>query len=777
MYVSSMAAIMATEGKAMYGPGFSSSDTTMGYETGTIKEGSAIENQMSGYLNGESASLPKVTSLLEEQVMIHQIHYDGSSSYINGKHEGRAELNDTAAFQSDYVTNTEPTAKTDSENQNTRHIPGYQQVSENVTENINLQQGVLSEYPRKLGSNNWNFTVPVGVNSKQDSNPDLPQADTTNIIISTQASTQMETATATYQGIIPTRPNNTHQTDVKPKNLESFESSTDHEAANTEGPLAGPSYEEDALNEAFEKAWSYAEYFLSSGDLQVGQKATDLMQQYVEDRRRRVWHMQFIPSDNSSVNDELLSYGPSLSVRARQLNEVENTLHKLQEIYRLATIVKNTEIRLRNYTETNNNSADLSILQEVQKYLEDLEISIRDLEDKCQDYFVFPWNCSSQLVVDREYLRATNESIHERCFLSHKKKELEQLFEYYIYPGFYFAILVLGSIGNGALLLMFVKYKDIRTAPNIMVFNLTLMDIMNLFVNAPLYYVSKYHSQWLYLDGYGCRIFATFRFLNHSVIEFSIVGLSFQRYCASATMLNPTSQWRLSTRWRTVMFVVVVWLIALVVSLPPSLVYDFPIGVCFPLATPHIKALNVFYFVLYAIVLPVTLGVFSVITARKLKQSVHNIPGEIRYRSQEISRYRSAKVVTALAISYVTTHIPRSVWFFCVSFFHLDRLDMKYIFIDEVTNYLMFSNSCLNPLALYISSRKFRQLFQRHLFCVQRKERQCSPLERQVTASSSTWLVSLVESYADLAGHKRSLKGLNNFTEQNNANVNTNPNT
>ena len=766
---------MATEGKAMYGPGFNSSDTTMGYETGTIKEDSATENQMSGYLNGESASLPKVTSLLEEHLTIHQTHYEGSPSYINSTHGGRAELDDTAAFQSDYVTNTEQTAETDSQNQHTRHIPGYQQVSENVTEIINLQKGVLSENAKKFGSNNWNFTVPLGENSRQDSNSDLRHADTTNIIISTQDSTQ--TATAPYQGITPTRPNNTHQTDVKPKNLESHESSTDHGAANTEGPLAGPSYEEDALNETFEKAWSYAEYFLSSGDLQVGQKAIDLMQQYVEERRRLMWHVQFIPSDNSSVSDELLSYGPSLWVRTRQLNEVENTLHKLQEIYRLATIVKNTEIRLRNFTETNNNSADLSVIQGVQTYLEDLETSIRDLEDKCQDYFVFPWNCSLQLVVDREYSRATNESIRERCFLAHKKKELEHLFEYYIYPGFYFAILVLGAAGNGTLLLMFVKYKDIRTAPNIMVFNLTLMDIMNIFVNAPLYYVSKYHSQWLFLDGYGCRMFATFRFLNHSVIEFSIVGMSFQRYCASATMLNPTSQWRLYSRWRTVTFVVVVWLTALVVSLPPSLVYDFPVGVCFPLATPHIKALNVFYFVLYVFVLPVTLGVFSLVTARKLKQSVHNIPGELRYRSHEISRYRSAKVVTALAISYVTTHIPRSVWFFCVSFFHLDRMDMKYICIDEVTNYLIFSNSCLNPLALYISSRKFRKLFKRHLFCFQGKESQCSPLGRQVTASSSTRLVSLIESYVDLAGHKPSLKGLNHFSKQNNANVNTNPNT
>jgi hypothetical protein len=771
-----MVAIMATDGKAMYGPGFRSSDTTMGYERGTINEGSAIEDQTSGYPNGESASLANVTSLLGEPLTIDQIHYEGISNYINDTHEGGAETNDTSAFRSDYVTNTEQTEKNDSENQHTRHVSGYQRMFENFTGKINLQQGELSENPRKFGRNNWNFTVPVQENSEQDTNSDLPHTETTNIIISTQDSKQMETTTVPYQGIIPTRPNNTQQTNVTQKILESSESNTEQGTANIGGPLAPLIYEEEALNETFEKAWSYFKHLLSSGDLQVGHKAIELMQQYVEDRRRRVRHMEFIPSDKSKVSDELLSYGPSLWARARQLNELESTLHKFEEIYRLATIAKNNEMRLRNYTQAHNNSADLSIIREAERYLEDLEISIRELEDKCQDYFVFPWNCSVKLVVDRDYLREANESIHERRFLAHKKKEMEQMFEYYIYPGFYFVILVLGAIGNGALLLMFVKYKDIRTTPNIMIFNLTLMDIMNILVNAPLYYVSKYHSQWLFLDGYGCRVFATFRFLNHSVIEFSIVGLSVQRYSASATMLNPTSQWRLSTRWRTVMFVVVVWLIALVFSLPPSLVYEFPSGVCFPLATPHIKALNVFYFVLYTFILPVTLGVFSVVTARKLKKSVHNIPGELRYKSQKSSRYRSAKVVTALAISYVISHVPRSIWFFCVSFFHLDRMDMKYICIDEVTNYLMFANSCLNPLALYISSGKFRQLFKRHLFCFQRNESQCSPLERQVTASSSTRLVFMIESYVDLAGHKTSIKGLNNFTKQNNADVNTNPN-
>lgn len=784
MYVFAVATITVNAHEAMHGPGFDTVHTTLAHEAGTTNEGSAIEDQTSAYSYGESVGYGKIASLLEEQVTNPSTSYERIPSYMNDTREGNTELNDSSAFRQDYVTNTEQLATTENDNHYTKHTSGSQTASGNVTDTINIQHDILSENPRNFGnSNSRNFGVPMGEYQDQDINSELSYKHTTNVIIPSQESEQTETETEYHQYITFNTTNNTHQTNVEQKIFELFESSADHEATDSEGLSKLLRYEEQELKKTADNAWNYTEHFLSSGDLEFGQEAINLMQNYVQDRRRWMRHMQLNSSDNQNTSDEWLSREPSFWVSVTQLNNVETTLHNLQHIYRLATVVTTNEIRFLNYSATHNYSADLSFVLEAEKYLNDLEISIRDMEEKWHEYgltenFAFPWNRSLQLVLERSYLREMNKSIHEANLLALKKK-LEHTFQYYIYPGFYFVLLVLGATGNGALLLMFVKYKEIRTAPNIMVFNLALVDIMNLFANAPLYYISKYHSQWLYLEGYGCRLFATFRFLNHSIIEFSVVGLSAQRYCATVTTLrNRTSRWRLSARCKTVTFLLVVWLIALVVSLPPSLLYEFPSGVCFPLATSLTKVLNVFYFVLYCIVLPLTMGVFSVTTARKLKQSVRNIPGEQQYRSQEVTRYRSAKVVTALAISYAVTHIPRSVWFFCVSFFHLDRLETKYIYIDEITNYLIFANSCLNPMALYVSSGKFRQLFRRHLFCVRRKDKGCASLERRATASSSTRLVYLSESYAgDMAGHKTSLKGLNNFMRQSDAHVNINPST
>jgi hypothetical protein len=579
--------------------------------------------------------------------------------------------------------------------------------------------------------------------------------------------------------------NISHQRSVNNNASQSSESCSGFRKNSTQDLLKRLVDENYELNRSLAEAWNYIGEFLHSGDLNVGQKAINLTQQYVTKRRVWISNMQLFSSNNRNLSDVLLGDRTSLQLRIMESREMERALGMIQDVYRLATVVKNNEINISNYSGTHNYSAALSFVLEAEARLKDWEAAVRNFQSmwdhySLKNYFMFPWNNSFYLLSEKKvFLESMNESIHEDYISDLRKQEFKIIFQYYVYPAVYLVIFVLGVVGNGALLFMFVKCKEIRTAPNIMIFNLALADVMNLFANAPLYYVSKYHSHWMFLGGYGCRVFATFRFLNHSIIELSIVALSAQRYCAAVTTLRKASaRQTLSARSRTVTFILTVWLIALLLSLPPSIVYDYPNGVCFPFVRYQtaVEVLQIFYFVFFCFVLPIAMAVFSVMTARKLRRSVRNIPGELSYRTQKVTRYRSAKVVTALAVTYAISHIPRSIWFFLVSFYHLDRRELKYICIDEVTNYLIFSNSCLNPLALFISSGTFRRLFKRHLFCVQQNKKQRAPLHRQITASSSTRLVFFIDSDAgDMPSSKASLYGLHIPRKQNEVDVNANP--
>jgi hypothetical protein len=695
MYVAVVAAMVVGGRKDIHASLLSSEDTTMMAES----RDSMTQVPTSGY--------PDSISIQEEEVVNCTSFYGGSPSYMNRTQEKVAELINTSGFLCESLTESDKLAAAENTNDHAR--------------------------------------------GRSESTP----TSTPRAVISMQDRGQLIQNSRIYA----------HEGRLDQKILQASESNTDQGEIRSERLLKLLINGDDELNKTVEEAWKYIQQFLNSGDLEVGQAAINSTQEYVASRRYWIGYIQLFPFSNKDLS--LLADGTALQARNMELNEMEIVLSKLQDIHSLVKIVRTDEENFRAYSDTRNYSASMSFLFEAEGYLNDMKIAVSYIQTIWEQYslkshFSIPWNYTFHLLSDRKtYLEAMNKSMQEEYMQTIKKRDIEEMFQYYIYPGVYLVIFMLGTMGNGALLLMFVKHKEVRTGPNIMIFNLALTDVMNLFANAPLYYASKYYSEWIFLDVYGCRVFVTFRFLNHTIIELSIVALSAQRYCAVVTAFDyPPSRMRLSARSRTILYILTVWLIALVLALPPSIIFEFKDGVCFPFVRSQtfVKALDIFYFTFFCFFLPITMGVFSVLTARKLRQSVRNVPGELHYKTRETARYRSARVVTALAVTYAISHIPRSIWFFLVSFFHLNRREMKYIFIDEVTNYLIFSNSCLNPLALYIASGTFRGLFKRYLFCVQQNKLGSDPLHRQVTASSSTRLAYFIDSNAaDVASSKASL--------------------
>jgi hypothetical protein len=779
MYVAVAATVVATARKETR----ASEDTTLTSQsqvaTTTTIHTNILQDRTPVFDNygRPNISFRDITSPQQEQVMCRISLYEGSSSYLNRTLQRLSQVNNTPRFQRDCVTGSDKLARGNDTDDHVKETSESAKEFRNLRHKTRLQQEKTYGTPYQNSNIDTNFTLPV--NTHVDGHTEFSRAHDR---VFTQEAAKPKAMPEFHHKLALNTRNKSLETGVNKNISESSESSA---SSSPQRLLDLLIQEDDELNKTLAEAWNYTETFLNFGDLNVGQEAINLTHQYVA--RRRVWigYMCLFSCSNKNVSQVLLGDSTSLQARTVELGEVESIFGKLQYVHRVAAIVKTDEINILTYCDMHNYSAALALVLEAEAYLNDWEAALRDVESMWQHYslkdrYIVSWNNSFQLVSERKvYLETMNVSIHKDYSNALKKHDLEIIFQYYVYPIVYLVILLLGVVGNGALLLMFVNCKEIRTAPNIMIFNLALADIMNLFANAPLYYVSKYYSQWIFLGGYGCRAFVTFRFLNHTIIELSVVALSAQRYCAAVATLRKASKGRvLSSRSRTVAFVLAVWLIALVFSLPPSVVFDYRHGVCFPLVRSQIivKVLDIFYFVFFCFVLPITMTVFSVMTARKLRQSVRDIPGELRSRTQEAARYRSAHMVTALAVSYAVSHIPRSIWFFLMSFYHLDRREMKYIYVDEVTNYLIFSNSCLNPLALYIASGTFRRLFRRYLFCVtqNRTQRQC--LQRQVTASSSTQLVFFIDVHTgDVAGSQASLKGPNIPRIRSEVDVNVHP--
>jgi hypothetical protein len=774
MYVAVVAAMVVGGRKDIPASPLTSEDTTAMSES----RDSNTQVPNSGYPYGPSIRFVDNISIQEEQVVNCTSFYESSSSYTNRTEEEIAQLNKASEFLCDSLTESDKLATTENTND---HAKGRSE-SRNSTDKTNVHS-TRSGNPYQFIGNDGNSAELINAETYRDVETEFQNTNTSKAVIFMQDRGQPDGRSRLNHKLTTKRRNYTHERTVNQKTLLTSQSSTDQGDIHSQRLLKLLINEDGELNRTVEEAWNYTQQFLNSGDLESGQEAINLTQEYVASRRHWIGYIRLFPLSNKDLS--LLVDGTALQARSMELNEIEAILNKLQDIHKLLKTIKTDEENFREYSDnTKNYSASLSFLFEAEGYLNDLEIAVSDIQKIWEQYslkshFSFKWNHSFQLLSDRKtYLEAMNKTLQEEYMQTIKKRNIEEIFQYYIYPGVYLVIFLLGIMGNGALLLMFVKHKEVRTAPNTMIFNLAVTDVMNLFANAPLYYASKYYSEWIFLDVYGCRVFVTFRFLNHTIIELSIVALSAQRYCAVVTAFDyTTSRRRLSARSRTILYILTVWLIALVLALPPSIIFEFKDGICFPFVRSQtfVKALDIFYFTFFCFFLPITMGVLSVLTARKLRQSVRNVPGELRYRTRETARYRSAKVVTSLAVTYAISHIPRSIWFFLVSFFHLNRREMKYIVVDEVTNYLIFSNSCLNPLALYIASGTFRGLFKRYLFCVRQNKLGSDPLHRQVTASSSTRLVYFIDANAgDVANSETSLTR-QSVINQSDVNVNINP--
>ncbi|XP_069690379.1 bombesin receptor subtype-3-like [Periplaneta americana] len=340
---------------------------------------------------------------------------------------------------------------------------------------------------------------------------------------------------------------------------------------------------------------------------------------------------------------------------------------------------------------------------------------------------IFNVTCFTDLLCENKW-RSRME--HETNTLNYFKKVREtsankKPFRKYIDPAVFGFILVTGIMGNGILLFIFARHKDVRSSPNMIILNLIVGDTLNLLINLPLHYAMHYNRFWM--GGILCPLYEMVRFTILGVSALSVVCVSIQRYFA---VIHSLKAKRITNRYICV-YIFSVWIVAIFVSLPESFNYIFVDKVCTTYDQNRRMIASVVLFLFYCIVCPCVMIVFSVLMATRLRNSTRDVPNQIRNISVEHSRKRSAKVLKALAISFVISYVPWFTWMLVRYCFgsQLETLpNLVFEYIDSIAYYLLFLNVCFNPLALYFASSTFRKPVNMYLFscCRRRKNKRQS---------------------------------------------------
>ncbi|KMQ93083.1 neuromedin-b receptor [Lasius niger] len=192
-------------------------------------------------------------------------------------------------------------------------------------------------------------------------------------------------------------------------------------------------------------------------------------------------------------------------------------------------------------------------------------------------------------------------------------------------------------------------------------------------------------------------------------------------------MRNVPNTGRRATRF-TAVVAVLIWVLAIVCAIPASFSYirvfkvnrNVSFCACYPypeeFGPNYPKVLLICRFFIYYVIPLSVIAVFYMLMARHLMRSTRNIIGEMQGQVKQVqARKKVAKMVMAFVIVFAVCFFPQHVfmlWFYIHPTAQKDYNAFWHYF--RILGFcLAFTNSCINPIALYCVSGTFRKYFDR----------------------------------------------------------------
>uniref|UniRef100_A0A671NX76 Gastrin-releasing peptide receptor n=1 Tax=Sinocyclocheilus anshuiensis TaxID=1608454 RepID=A0A671NX76_9TELE len=293
----------------------------------------------------------------------------------------------------------------------------------------------------------------------------------------------------------------------------------------------------------------------------------------------------------------------------------------------------------------------------------------------------------------------------------------------------YALLIAAGLIGNVTLIRTFCIVKSMRNVPNLFMSSLALGDVLLLVTCAPVDASKFLADEWLF-GRIGCKLIPFIQLTSVGVSVFTLTALAADRYKAIVKPMDiQTSKASLKVCLRAAS----IWLLSMILAIPEvvfSDIHTFHIPetnetfkACAPY--PHAGDLHpkihsmASFLILYIIPLFI-IAVYYIFIARSLIQSAINMPveGNAHIRRQIESRMRLAKTVLVFVGLFAICWLPNHVIYLYRSY-HYTEVDtsMAHFISSVCARILAFTNSCVNPFALYLLSKSFRKQFNKQLCC------------------------------------------------------------
>ncbi|PSN40932.1 hypothetical protein C0J52_16261 [Blattella germanica] len=312
--------------------------------------------------------------------------------------------------------------------------------------------------------------------------------------------------------------------------------------------------------------------------------------------------------------------------------------------------------------------------------------------------------CNSSL---GQILQSTNRSSTSNDYL---------YFKLYIEPIVLIFIFVGGCFGNGLLMYVILRHSDMRNKNNACVLHLAIADCLSLILNVPLSYWDIVHVTWD-LGDTACKVFITSKDFVVGLVVFSVLALSFERF------LVVYSSFKLSLDIRSVLFLGIVWIFALVCSVPSYFSATVQTR-CFsspPERQSLVQRSWTFQLLMYCLLPVLSILILNIMTAYILKTSIGKSPGVLRNKSRDKNRNVVANTVVILSVVFIVSYVPNFALRTLVSW---SILEVEEVFWYAFFTFcLFFFHTLFNPFALMTMGSKYRSHILGYISCFTKEKK------------------------------------------------------
>ncbi|XP_054269651.1 neuropeptide CCHamide-1 receptor-like [Macrosteles quadrilineatus] len=303
--------------------------------------------------------------------------------------------------------------------------------------------------------------------------------------------------------------------------------------------------------------------------------------------------------------------------------------------------------------------------------------------------------------------------------------------ETYYVPVLFAIIFLVGVVGNGTVVIIFIRHKKMRSVPNTYIFSLAIGDLLVIISCVPFTSIIYTVPSWPFGE-IVCKLSETSKDISIGVSVFTLTALSAERFFAIVDPIRKQLSY-LGVRGAT-RVALAIWGLAIFFSLPAAFgAYvrevrenDTSIVICYPFPEEYgigyAKGVILARFLIHYTVPLSIIAFFYIMIARHLIISTKNIPGGLQpHQARQIKgRKKVAKTVLAFVIIFAVCFFPNHVfflWFYWFSKNPEQNYNAFWHHLRIVGFCLTFVNSCINPIALYCVTGTFRKHFDRYLFC------------------------------------------------------------